>query len=760
MFPSFCLISFNFGDKMKKNQIIIALLSISLISIELAWTRIFSAEYFYTFAFLILSAAILGMGMGALSLRLFPVLNKNLSISIVVLLSAISAIVSPPLVIKLKLDFTLLFTSSEMLQKLLAAILLLGSAFFFGGIALSYFFRKDTANMNRLYMADLAGAGSGVLLAIISMNLFSVPVTVFLIPIPMLIASLLFNNKWMKLIPAAIIIVTIFLSLNSWEYLNSGKKERARVVYTHWDAMSKIKVFEYDKDYRGINIDNAANSPIYGFDGNWNKPDSMLYGYSIDVSYLMKKSRPCTFLSLGAGGGTDVLQALQYGAGKVYAVEVNPHINYIMQYGSQAKFSGNIYTDKRVNVVTEDARTFVKRNPGEFDIIYSLSSNTFAALASGSFALAENYLFTKEAFIDYWNSLSPKGYMMMEHQFYIPRLTAELIEAFKELGISSYRNHFAVYKLPGMRREMILLSKQPLDKETLKLAFGEVPAGAPNYHYLLYPAPDSLKDNLVNTIVKEGWQKASEKSLTDISPSTDDRPFTAQLGLWKNFNMETLKEIKPFEFFGFPLSKVIILTIIGIILVLIIPLNFLPFIKKGDKLKAAPWLYFFMTGIGFMFVEIVLIQKYALYIGASIYSIVSVLLSLLAGSAAGSYFSNRIKDKYAFAGILIMLAMNILVIPYILELNFLVSLDIFYRAALSVLFTLPLGFFMGMPFPKGAIKVGELIDWCFAINGIASVLGSVLIIYIAFSFGFTISIIFAALVYLLAYILLTKIKSA
>jgi len=739
---------------MKKKHIIIALLSLSLISVELAWTRIFSAEYFYTFAFLILSVAILGMGIGSLALRLIPFLNKNISAGVSLILSAVMAIASPLLVIKLKLDFTMLLSSTEMLFKLIASVFLLGSAFFFGGITLAYFFKKDTDNINSLYMADLAGAGSGVLLSILCMNWFSTPVTVFLIPLPLLAASFLFDNKWMKVIPLLVAAVAIYMAIHSWDYLNSGKKEPAPVIYTHWDAMSKIKVYSYDENFRGINIDNAANTPIYHFDGNWNKPDSLMYSYSIDVSYLIKKFKSCSFLSLGAGGGSDVLQALQFGAGKVYAVEVNPQINYMMQYGNQAKFSGNIYSDKRVSVITEDGRTFVKRNPEKFDIIYSLSSNTFAALASGSFALAENYLFTKEAFIDYWNSLSPGGFLMMEHQFYIPRVTSAMIEALQEMNIKDYKKHFAIYKLPAMHREMVLLSKKPLDAVTINQAFGKVPEGAPNYHYLLYPAADSAKSSLIDSIVQYGWKKASANTITDISPSDDDKPFTAQLGLWKNFKTENMKIIKPYEFFGFPLSKIIMLVIIAIVLVFVIPLNFLPFLFKGDKLKAAPWLYFFLIGMGFMFIEVILIQKYTLFIGASIYSIASVLLSLLIGSSIGSYYNNRFNNIKAFSGIIIMIILNITVIPLIL--GYLANLGILLRAIISVILTLPLGFFMGMPFPKGAVKVGKLIDWCFAINGAASVLGSVLVLYAAFSFGFTITLLIASAIYALAYLLLLR----
>ena len=63
----------------------------------------------------------------------------------------------------------------------------------------------------------------------------------------------------------------------------------------------------------------------------------------------------------------------------------------------------------------------------------------------------------------------------------------------------------------------------------------------------------------------------------------------------------------------------------------------------------------------------------------------------------------------------------------------------------------PLGFFMGMPFPKGTLKVGELVDWGFAVNGTASVLGSTLIVLIAFSYGFKIALLVGAFMYLCAF---------
>src|ERR1017187_4322939 len=94
-----------------KNRSIIFLLSLSLLSLELTWTRILAANYFYTFAFLILSLTIFGMGLGALSLRLFPALAKKNTLPLLLFLTVLFALSGPPLALKLHLDFSKLYTS-------------------------------------------------------------------------------------------------------------------------------------------------------------------------------------------------------------------------------------------------------------------------------------------------------------------------------------------------------------------------------------------------------------------------------------------------------------------------------------------------------------------------------------------------------------------------------------------------------------------------------------------------------------------------
>jgi spermidine synthase len=511
-------------------------------------------------------------------------------------------------------------------------------------------------------------------------------------------------------------------------------------------------VYEFDENYRGFNIDNLANSPIAKFDGNWNRPDSEKFGFGIEVSYLISRTDSCTFLSLGAGGGNDVLQALQYGCTEIHAVEVNPLVNKLMTHGELADYAGNIYQDSRVKVITEDARAYVRRFEDKFDVIFSLSSNTFAALASGSFALAENYLFTTEAFTDYYRALSQDGFLMMEHQFYMPRLVSEVTTALAKLGVESPAAHVAFYDLPKMRRNIMLLSKQPLTDEIRQHAFGPLTSETFADIHLLYPVTDSLRTNPINRIVDEGWKSVQRDMPTDISPCNDNRPFVAQLGLMKNFEWGKLSQLRMAEFRGFPLSKLILLTVLLVTLVLILPLTLAPYAKEGVALSRAAWFFFFVIGMGFMIIEVVLIQKYTLFIGPSYYALVTILFTLLLASGLGSRFSQRIPDYLPFIVIILWLFLEIFALtPLKYALG---NLTVWLRILASVLLIFPLGFFMGMPFPKAVARVGELVDWGFAVNGAASVMGSVIVMMVAINFGFSWAIAVAACCYVVAAALL------
>ena len=752
-----------------KPGISIALISISLLSMELIWTRILAAEFFYTFAFLVLSLAVLGLGMGALTLRLFPRLTQNRLLPLSLLLGGLMILAGPSLVYRLGMNFSALHSDLSMLPRLVLMILILSSSYFFCGIALTLLLKQYHPRIDRLYMADLLGAGAGVILAILAMNSLGTPAASFIMSIPVFVAATGYLKPRQNFIPLLFIILALLGTVNAEHLLRSAKPERAPVIYQHWDAMAQIKMFVYPGDEaRGLVIDNAANTPVYRFDGDYGHPDSIDEAtWGIPVGDLIDRFEACRFLSLGAGGGADVLQALVEGAAEVYAVEVNPWFNRLLREGDPAgyltsytdtldtafadlpAYSGHIYDNPRVTVISEDARAFIRRQPAHFDVIYSLSSNTFAALASGSFALAENYLFTTEAFRDYWTALSDSGFLMLEHQFYMPRLVTEVQQALDEMDIAEPRKHFAVYDLPKMHRKVLLLSKQLLEPDLLAIALTNITSENGQDIHLLFPAVDSLRNNDIQNIVDQGWRTWADSVAIDISPNTDNRPFAAQMGLWKNLKLDQEKRLLPYEFFGFPLTKVILLSIILVVFLFMVPLTLLPFRMTGPKLSRSQYLYFASIGFAYMAIELILMQQYTLLVGPSVYSVAAILAGLLLWSGVGSRWSGRFSARTVFLAIAVWVILDILLFNTLVEVFGTAAQG--FRIATVLILLAPLGFFMGMPFPKGVGMVGDLVDWGFAVNGAASVLGSTLTLLIVLQYGFMIGLICALLGYALAY---------
>ena len=86
------------------------------------------------------------------------------------------------------------------------------------------------------------------------------------------------------------------------------------------------------------------------------------------------------------------------------------------------------------------------------------------------------------------------------------------------------------------------------------------------------------------------------------------------------------------------------------------------------------------------------------------------------------------------------------------------------RIAVAVLVVAPLAVLMGMPFPTGLRLAGQeerlLVPWAWAVNGGASVFGSVLAVLISMTYGFTNTLLFGAALYAVALIVFLMVSSS
>lgn len=169
--------------------------------------------------------------------------------------------------------------------------------------------------------------------------------------------------------------------------------------------------------------------------------------------------------------------------------------------------------------------------------------------------------------------------------------------------------------------------------------------------------------------------------------------------------------------------------------------------------------YFLLLGFAFMAVELPLIQKFILYLGQPAFSFSAVLFALLLSSGLGSHLSKHISGRW-----LIMLGLTVALSPLWLNkcIESTMGWTFPFRLVLALFCLSPLGLLMGIAFPKGIAAVQSidpnLVPWLWAVNGVSSVVASVLSAMLALSFGFHAVLAAGGCGYLLAYGLFQRLS--
>jgi hypothetical protein len=238
----------------------------------------------------------------------------------------------------------------------------------------------------------------------------------------------------------------------------------------------------------------------------------------------------------------------------------------------------------------------------------------------------------------------------------------------------------------------------------------------------------------------------------NIKPAVDDKPYFSQFLQWKSISQLS-------EFFGnqaipfFEVGYILLyLTFIQIVILAIV-LIIVPLLKTGWKGggKSKTLIYFSGLGIGYMFIEIIFIQRFTLYFGNVIYAAAAVVGLMLISSGFGSLVSQKISAKpNRLVGIIFIIIISLIL--YAIFLSSLLKTTIVFTLPVKIIFTTlliaPPAFFMGMPFPLGLRILSEKneiqVPWAWGINGVFSVISTVLATIIAIELGFFWVMIFAA----------------
>ena len=170
-----------------------------------------------------------------------------------------------------------------------------------------------------------------------------------------------------------------------------------------------------------------------------------------------------------------------------------------------------------------------------------------------------------------------------------------------------------------------------------------------------------------------------------------------------------------------------------------------------------PRSYFGAVGLGFMLLETVLIQRFVLFLGFPTYALSVVLFALLVFTGIGSALSARVpRTRRGLVTVLAVVVALVVVAAVALQpvLESLIALPFGARVAISVAVLAPVGLGLGMPMPLGLARFADLhprsVAYAWGVNGMASVLASVLGVAIAINFGYRAACLVAAGFYALA----------
>ncbi|MBY0407584.1 MAG: class I SAM-dependent methyltransferase, partial [Rickettsiales bacterium] len=607
------------------------------------------------------------------------------------------------------------------------------------------------------YAVDLLGAAIGCFLALILLESMGVLHSLIMSAFVLMLAataSFPLGLRARKYALGALLCIGAFLatsllcessstSLVNLKYIRG--KELGKPEFEAWNSYSQVIVRNTGNPLM-IVIDQKAATPLYYWKGN--RTD--LLWLKNDISNIAYHLRPIkTPLVIGVGGGRDVLSAIAFKAEDITGIEMN-RINYQLLTKIYADFSGNIHKRKGVSIINAEARSFIEQSKKQYDLIQISMIDTWAATAAGAFALSENGLYTVEAWRTFLHKLNPNGilsltrwYTPIQHPGELYRMLTVASTALSQEGVARPQDHIAAKWQGGM--VTLLISKSPItaeEIEKLKTNKAAVLILAPNY---------AMNPDMEKLLANENVENIGQSIYADLTPSVDDRPFF--------FNMVSLKQVLSEDItnLGITINTFNLKTIYHLIWIfvaasaiaaLIFGVSLLSAIKSAPTIKRQQLLisitYFTMIGLGFMLIELALLQRFTLFLGHPTYALSVVLSVLLLSSGAGSFLTQKIhsqQQEIRYLSLLfVLLVVSAVIAPPILT-YFRGSSDA-VRIAICTIILAACGLLMGMAMPIGIRRLNRIgaeniAPWLWGINGAASIVASVLGMIISIFFGFS-----------------------
>jgi len=768
----------------------LALLSAAALAFEITLTRLFSVTQWYHFAFLAVSVALLGYGASgtALSLRprwaRLPANRRASALSILFAGGVIGAYLS---LNYLPFDSYRIAWERIQLLYLVLYYLALAVPFFCAGLVTGLLLTAHPRHASRLYGANLLGSALGGLLPALTLPLVGEGAVLAIAALGLL-AAFIFRSPTSriatKLLLLAACCLLLFLSaclppplhlrLSPYKALSQVLRfPDARLVWQRWNAFSRVDrvVSSAIRSAPGLSLSYSGRLPAEDglfVDGDdlspvikeTNEQDLTDFTGFLPVALPYQLRPGGRALLLEPGGGLDVQVALSQGASAIVAVESNRLL---------VEAAGGVYHNPRVQVIEEEGRSFARRSDETFDLVHLALTDGYRPVTSGAYSLGERYDLTVEAFQDYLARLKPDGLLVVERWLQLPpseelRAGAVAAEALRRRGVANPAAQLVVLRDWQVALLLVKNGVWTADELAAIRRFCQ----ARSLDLVALPGLAEAEANRYNVLEEPVYYRAFRQLLADpealyaatscdIRPPTDDRPFFFHFFRWRQTRavlQQLGKSWQPWGGSGYlVLVALLAVALFTSTLLILLPLRF----KTGkDGPRGRVLACFGLLGLGFLFVEMPLMQRFILFLGQPLYAFTTVLAALLLFSGLGSLAAPRLPGRRTWP----LLAAAILLYPLALPLLFraLLGASLAVRLLATGFSLAPLGLLLGTPFPGGLAwlreRAPELVPWAWAVNGCASVLASILATMIALSAGFSAVLIAAALAYAAAWLTL------
>jgi spermidine synthase len=764
-----------------------------LMALQIVQSRIFSVTTWYHISFLVIGVAMFGLTLGALKIHRGNEAEQRRHYGRD--MAAASFRFAVGMIVGLVGQLAVPVVSDDLYVTLVALPVVAAMtlpAYYYAGAVLSLAITRAPYPAARTYGFDLLGAAAGCLFALFMMNVFDGPSAIMVLAL-LALAALRCFGKAEGVLPAVVTGVILFaLCLNVLSprpviyplWVKKHSFPEASLAYDRWNSISRVMVEAESRDappylwgpstrlpasvktsWYELLIDGDASTPINRWSGDRGAALHFLDYDVTTIAYALPGLKSAGII--GLGGGRDVLSSLHAGAKTVTALDVNNIQVSLLSKIEPFKSYAAIGERKDVRLINSEARSWFASNPDTFDLIQMSLVDTWAATGAGAFALSENGLYTVEAWNTFFQHLNPGGVMtvsrwyMKDAQSEGERLVSLTMGTLFKAGVKEPKKH--IFMATARRIVTMVLSRDPFTKAQLDAM--EKRAKEMAFDVLISPRKGVAGTEFAGILdakSREELEALAAGSVYDISPPTDRRPFffnQVRMGD-PRLVLQLASQTGQSAMVGHAhaianLYIIILFSLLMVVFAIVYPLR--AEVKAGNRFIKAGTAWFVLIGLGFMLLEIALMQRMSVYLGHPAYGLGIVLFSLVLSTGCGSLISdmyplktNRHRIAWAL-GTALAISLSVFFIDA--AMTAFSGAGLFARALICVSVTAPLGILMGYGFPTGMEMARQAharsTAWFWGINGAAGVMGSSVAIAINIGAGLDRAMFIAALCYAL-----------